>query len=926
MYTPRLLAVSAVSFLLIVSGCSKEADSQKLVASAKQAQDKGDLKAAVIELKNALQKNPENGEARALLGKLYIKQAEPASAEKELRKAMQLAKDKNELLPELGQAMLQQGQFQKVIDEVQAPAGAAPQLRARILALRGNAYASLKQHDQARASLEEARTLAPELADAYAGLAALAMVEQKDSEAATQIDNAIAKDPKRAATWLLKGYWLQTKDKLEEAIGAYQEAIKADPRSIQAHSSLANIYLRQGKLDAARSEVAAIKKIDPRHLEGKYLTALIEFQQKNFTAARDILQEVLKFAPNHAPSVLLFSATALALGSYGQAEQQLKPLLQRYPNHAYARKLLATAQAKLGQVEKALETLKPLLTDNQADRQALALAGELHMQLKQYARATEYYERAAKISPQSAKVRTGLAMSRYATGDVEQGQSDLAAASGMETDKGLADILRVMTHTNKKEWDQALVAIDSLEKKQPNTPLPHNMRGTVYFNKGDAPRARQSFEKALSIDPAFFPAAMNLAQIDMRDKKPDAARKRFESVLAKDKNNLPTMLALAAMEANDKHEKEMLEWLNKAATAHPAAIAPRALLAQYYVQKKDPQHALTIAREAANANPDQPEALDLLGMTQMVAGEKDNALATFTKWASLAPNNPLAQMRLGAAQAALKNPSAARAAYQRAIEIKPDFIGAQVELAQVELQLGRKVEAQNIAQKIQKQYPKLAQGYVLEGDILLQDNQAAQAAKRYGAALELEKNSGLVIRRHGALARAGEIKQADDEVRQWLVKQPADLGVRTYFADVLMQNAQYAPAIEQYEILLKANAQSVVALNNLAWLYQQRKDPRAKEYGERALKANPDNPSVMDTLGWIMVEQNNLPRGLELLQKALAKAPDMPEVRYHLAVALARSGDKAGAKSELERVLKSGIKFSGEKEARALLEQLKAAR
>ena len=210
-FIPITLCLTA-AFLL--PACSKEADSQKLVASAKQAQDKGDLKAAVIELKNALQQNPENAEARAQLGKLYIKQGDPASAEKELRKAMQLGKDKNELLPELGQTMLQQGQFQKLIDEVQVPAGAAPLLRARILALRGNAYVSFKQHDKAKASLDEARTLAPDLADVYTGLAALAMVEQKDAEAAALIETAIAKDPKRATTWLMKGYLLQAKDKL----------------------------------------------------------------------------------------------------------------------------------------------------------------------------------------------------------------------------------------------------------------------------------------------------------------------------------------------------------------------------------------------------------------------------------------------------------------------------------------------------------------------------------------------------------------------------------------------------------------------------------------------------------------------------------------------------------------------------------------
>lgn len=917
-----LMIAPTIAALLLVSACSKEADSQKYLESAKKAATGNDTKGAVIELKNALQKNPENAEARAQLGKLYLKQGDPASAEKELRKAMQLGKDKNELLPELGQAMLQQGQFQKVIDEIQAPAGTAPQLRARVLAVRGNAYLPLKQLDKAKAALEEARTLAPDLAEVYTGLATLAMVEQKDTEAAAQIDTAIAKDPKRAATWLMKGHWLQAKDKLEEAIIAYREALKADPRSIQAHSSLANIYMKQGKLDAARAEVAAIKKLEPQHLEGKYLAALIEFQQKNFTAARDILQEVLKVAPSHAPSVLLFSATALALESYGQAEQQLKPLLQRYPDHAYARKLLATAQLKLGQAEKALETLKPLLSGNQADQQALALAGELHMQLKQHARATEYFERAAKLDPQSAAVRTGLALSRYAAGDAEQGLSDLAAASAMETDKGRADILRALAHTSKKEWDQALAALDSLEKKQPNTPLPHSMRGTVYFNKGDVARARQSFEQALSIDAAYFPAAMNLAQLDIKDKKPDAARKRFEAVLAKDKNNLQAMLALAGMEAEAKREKEMLAWLNKAAAAHPAATAPRALLAQYYVQKKDPQRALTLAREAATANPNQPEALDLLGMAQMIAGEKDNAVATYAKLVSLAPNNPLAQMRLGAAQEAVKNPTAARTTYQKALQIKPDLIDAQVALTRLEIQAGRKPEALKLTQQIQKQQPKLPLGYVLEGDLLAADKQYDKAAEKYEQAYRLVKSGELAVRLHGVLTQAGKGREGETKLLQWLKEQPRDIAVRSYLAQAYLQQKQYKLAAEQYEVVQAAAPENVYALNNLAWVYQETKDKRALPTAEKAHKLAPDNPAVMDTLGWLLVQQGQSERGIKLLQQALSKAPDAAEIQYHLAVAFAKAGDRTRAQSELERLLAAGLAFPQEQEARTLLKQL----
>jgi Flp pilus assembly protein TadD len=80
----------------------------------------------------------------------------------------------------------------------------------------------------------------------------------------------------------------------------------------------------------------------------------------------------------------------------------------------------------------------------------------------------------------------------------------------------------------------------------------------------------------------------------------------------------------------------------------------------------------------------------------------------------------------------------------------------------------------------------------------------------------------------------------------------------------------------------------------------------------------------MDTLGWILVQQGDYRRGVELLQKALAAAPDAAEIRWHLAYSLHKSGDDTRARQELERLINSGLAFGAESEARRLLAALKA--
>jgi tetratricopeptide (TPR) repeat protein len=158
---------------------------------------------------------------------------------------------------------------------------------------------------------------------------------------------------------------------------------------------------------------------------------------------------------------------------------------------------------------------------------------------------------------------------------------------------------------------------------------------------------------------------------------------------------------------------------------------------------------------------------------------------------------------------------------------------------------------------------------------------------------------------------------------QWLKESPEDAGVRVYAAEAALRSGKYQNAIEQYEWLLRKTPDDVSMLNNLAWAYQQTKDPRALETGERAYKLKPDSPAVTDTLGWMLVEQGNAKRGAELLQKAVAAAPESLAIRYHLAQALAKTGDKAQAINHLERIVAAGPKFSQEAEAAALLKQLK---
>jgi Flp pilus assembly protein TadD len=143
-----------------------------------------------------------------------------------------------------------------------------------------------------------------------------------------------------------------------------------------------------------------------------------------------------------------------------------------------------------------------------------------------------------------------------------------------------------------------------------------------------------------------------------------------------------------------------------------------------------------------------------------------------------------------------------------------------------------------------------------------------------------------------------------------------------YVAENSLAAKDYKAAIPRLEDIVKRTPNNAAALNNLAYAYQQVKDPRALATAEQAYKLADKNPGVMDTLGWLLVEQGNTSRGVPLLQKASTLVPKSSEVRYHLAVGLSKSGDKAGARKELDKLLADDKTFAQADEARALLKAL----
>lgn len=311
-----------------------------------------------------------------------------------------------------------------------------------------------------------------------------------------------------------------------------------------------------------------------------------------------------------------------------------------------------------------------------------------------------------------------------------------------------------------------------------------------------------------------------------------------------------------------------------------------------------------------------------MAVAQFSAGQHESALTTARKLVTLAPNTPMYHFRLANILIAMGKTDASRASLQRSLALKPDLYAALIALTALEIQTGRYPEAQQLATKIQQLAPQIPTGFVLEGDSWAAQNKHDKAAESYQAAWERGRSQTLAVKLHRALVLAGNPGDADALLDQWLDEKPNDDQIRGYFAESLMNRQQNKAAVDQYQILLDHAPDSVVAMNNLAWAMNLDGNPKALAHAEKAHKLEPANAAIMDTLGWILLRQGQYKRAIDLFRRALEKAPDAASFQYHLAAALAESGDRVTAKAELKRLVDSGVSFSEEEEAKRLLEQL----
>ncbi|HEY9513480.1 MAG TPA: XrtA/PEP-CTERM system TPR-repeat protein PrsT, partial [Rhodanobacter sp.] len=895
---------------LLLSGCGLTSRHGSVDAGIKY-QAKGEYRAAYIEAKKVLQRDSKNGEAWLLLGQASLMLGNPKDALSELQNAEANGVPIERWAVPMGRALLATQQYDKLLATLTPGKPYESKVKARVAVLRGDAYRGLKKFDQARQAYTAVLPADPKNPGALVGLAQLAAAANDPDSARNYVQQALAAAPDNPQVWVAKGDLAFAGADFAGAEADYQKVMGfknpdwLPQERFYALTRLANAQAQQNQFDKALATIQTLEKMSPQEPYLHYLHAMVLYKQGHLDAAISELQQVLQVSPDNVRAQLLMGAVNYAQGNYGQAEMYLSNAMGMDQKNVDVRKLLALTLYREGRSRQALDTLRPATPGTPSDTELLALL--------QRAATAGAGSSGAVATATSASSPTDTQFAR--AGNALAGGNEAEALrllgeipAGNASTEARRNSLLVMTYVREQRPAEAVKVAAAYASSNPRNSAAHLLYGTALVAAGQHPEARAQYSEALKLDPENLAALLSLGGLDSLEGHHEAAASSYATVLKKDPRNAAAMTALGQLAVLQGDRAEAAKRFKQAIDAAPKSTAAYIALVVLYGESGKFDEAVSTAKQLVAASPDNPAALNALGAAELNAGRHGEALKPLQQAVNLAPQVPLYRTNLARAQILGKDTKAAEGNLDAVIKTDPGQVTAVVMRAFLKSQDHDLAGAIALAQMLQKQPATQAAGLSLEGDLYMANKSYREAAQAYQQGLKLQYERPLVVKSFLALSESG-VNAPEGVLRDWLAKHPDDAATRLLLADYYLNHTQNALAAGEYEQVLKTYPSNIDALNNLAWIYTEQNNPKALALAERAYKLASGSPGIADTYAWALIAHNQPKTALPILLQAAKAAPKASAIQYHLAVAQARTGDHAGARSTLAALQKSGADF-----------------
>ena len=759
-----------------------------------------------------------------------------------------------------------------------------------------------------------------------------ALYQQGDFvRARLQFKNALQIDPKLATGYLWLGKTELNLKNPQGAYGALNQAVELKPDLTEAHILLGDLLLTAKQPDKAKEKADLALKQEPKNTDALLLSASLAMAQSQPQKALEVLAEVRRLDPGKL-SAYLMEASILA------KEQKL----------AEAATLLENG-IKANPKAPNLYIARAGLADNQ----------------KQFEVGESFLLKAIDLEPKNTGVRIEIIRHYTMAGQLDKLEAILRQTVSLEPDSEKPVIMLARFLASQGQHLNAETALtDFIQGHPKNLPARFGL-AEFYAAQQRQRRAGRVLEDIIILDPGGpkeVQAKNELARLKLAQDQVDAAEKLVNEVLKdqpKDMQATETRgiialgkkdgviavnsfglltqdrpqdpqawLLLARANLLNKEEGLAQENAKKALTIKPDFLDARKFLYGIFLQAKDYDGAIAAIQGYPRLNDKDIFNLVALGEVYALKGDYAQARATFQKIIDLEPRNPQGYYEMARLGLQAKKTDEALKYADKALQEQPDFLPAlQLEISIYQEQQQPEKALAAVRQTLGRS-AKNPQLHQMLGELLLIQKQPQAAVAALEEALNLNPQMGSAMQ---LFTQAYQEIPVSEKALQHLEAKVADPKSSPIFSLVLATvyegQQQFDQAINLYNSLLARDLFPYLARNNLAYLLAEHRPAaenlaRAQKLSSEALEENPEEPSFLDTMGWIKGKQGKYSQAKIFLEKALKHAPDQPAMLYHLGWCEAKLGETAAARGALQKALDSKTRFMERDAAQKLLDSL----
>ncbi len=897
----KTLLVACITTALLLNGCGKK-DSEQHLKDALNFAANNEIPAAIIELKSAIQQQPEDGRLRFELAMIYLKAGDAASAAKELERAAEYGLDSKTIAVPLTQAYFLQGQHQKVGAYLTAHAELPPEVLEILKLYHALSLIEASDTDGAKVILSGLTNSSDPAIKAM--VEAQMQVMSGQHEAALQVLNNISESHQIFNDALLLKAKLQNVLKqYDNSIESFNAYLKRNPGAHLARLILAQSYIASGKNVEADIEIVKLLKIFPKQPLANYLKAVVEFERKDFQKAKETSEIAIDNGLNSVSSRVLAAISATQLGLEQQALNHLQAVHSQLGTYPPAQKLYVALKLKFGDTDAARQQL---LSDDNAGADLQLVSATAFQLLKQRSDSAaqelvDKYEKSGNATSDDLMTLGSLKLS--IPGMEQQGLAALEEAAKLAPQIEQTQMVLVTAYLQQRQYDKALELAKSWENDEKLNLSSLNMQGYIAFLQGKNLLAQQHIDAALKVDSSHPFTLLLQATLAQAANKVDDAIKILTTLLEKHPSYLPALEQLYALTRND-NATAALETAQKLNKDNPL----------------DYQAALLYARMLADQGKHQ-QGLDLLNATGKVESERHSFhWALFIEQQRSVQKNSKSAVESAATWFA-QNSADQNSLYtylrmlildkqlEKALKLTTDELakapdnkilyGTRVQLL---AEMGRYKEALAELNKLSAEEASKADALFIRGKLLLADKQPEQALVAFTGSYQQNQASITALMIADIYTKTVSEQKAKSFIEQHFNYKPNDAALQIYYGNLLLKTDK-EKSTSAFSKVLDTQPDNVAALNNLAWtLFDLQKTTEALPHIEKAIKLAPDNPDVLDTYATILFAMGQQKQALDQFEKSLRIRPDNAAVQLNYIDALIKSGDKNTAKTMLDKV------------------------